>query len=233
MSEDEKDEDFLALRDAARDAVNAIDSDMRRDAPERAAFFNAVYEQAHGDPAFVPWADLAPKPQLNQYLAVHPGKGRRAIDVACGLGDNAEALAGAGYQTTAFDMAHDAVEWARRRFPETKVDYRVANLLEPPDGWTGSFDLVNECYTLQSVPPEMLDAMAPGVANLVAPGGKLLVYTRIRPDDMDHSGPPWPLRESDAMRFADLGLELVEKTEFENRRPDRVVPHWFCVWRRG
>ena len=190
MSRDEKDENFQARREAARDAVNAIDSNIRRGAPERDAFFDAVYEQAHGDPAFVPWADLAPKPQLVQWLEKHPGEGKRAIDIACGLGDNAEALAGAGYETTAFDLASDAIEWAKRRFPETTVNYRVANLLEPPADWQGGFDLVNECYTLQSVPPEMLDAMIPATANLVAPGGTLLVYTRVRSDGAQADGPP-------------------------------------------
>ncbi len=244
------DKAFQERRDAARVAVNAIDAEERGDAPERESFFNAVYERAGGDPAFVPWADLKPKAQLVQWLEANPGKvdagfpsglarenanagqGKRAIDIACGLGDNAEALAAAGYATTAFDLARDAVEWAKKRFPDTTVDYRVANLLEPPREWRRGFDLVHECYTLQSVTPQMLDDMVPAVADLVAPGGTLLVYTRIRPDGTDHEGPPWPLMVSDAMRFADLGLELVEKTEFENRRPDRTIPHWFCEWRR-
>ena len=232
MSGNEHDDGFMARRIAARRSVNEIDSNMRRDESERAAFFNAVYERAHGDPAFVPWADLEPKPQLVDYLKANPGKGRRAIDIACGLGDNAEALADAGYATSAFDLAHDAIDWAKKRFPDTKVDYRVANLIEPPEDWVNGFDLVNECYTLQSVPPEMLDAMIPATANLVAPGGTLLVYARVRPDGAQADGPPWPLRESDALRFAALGMELVEKTEFDNRRPDRTIPHWFCVWRK-
>lgn len=226
------DDDFMRRREAARGIVNALDRDRVRDAPERAEFFNAVYERAEGDAAFVPWADLEPKPQLLQWLADHPGEGRRAIDIACGLGDNAEALATAGYRTTAFDLAVGAVEWARRRFPRSAVDYRVADLLDPPADWIGAFDLVHECYTLQSVPPQMLDRLAPAIAGLVAPGGTLLVYTRIRPDDTEVDGPPWPLREADAMRFAGLGLELVRRDAFDNRRGERVIPHWFCEWRR-
>ena len=229
----ERDDDFIARRDAARHAVNALDRDSVHTTPARTDFFNAVYEQAGGDPAFVPWADLKPKPQLVQWLESHKGEGRRAIDIACGLGDNAEALAGAGYETAAFDLSGEAIDWARKRFPETKVDYRVADLTAPPDDWVGTFDLVHECYTLQSVPPEMLDALVPAVANLVAPGGTLLVYTRIRPDDAEASGPPWPLRESDAMRFAALGLELISLDAFSLERPGRLVPHWFCEWRRA
>src|SRR5690606_21942980 len=134
----------------------------------RAAFFDMVYEMAGGDASSVPWADLAPKPELVEWLAANPGGRRRAIDVACGLGDNAEAISAAGYATTAFDGAGKAIDWARRRFPETSVDYRVADLLAPPDAWRRGFDLVHECYTVQSVPPERHEAFARAVAELVA-----------------------------------------------------------------
>ncbi len=91
--------------------------------PERQAFFNAVYEQAAGDAAFVPWADLKAKEQLNNGLRKmtesNPHPALTAMDVACGLGDNAEALARAGYATTAFDLAGDAIDWAKKRFPES------------------------------------------------------------------------------------------------------------------
>lgn len=227
-----EDEDFRRRREEARRIVNQIDAQSVHEAPERADFFNAVYERARGDAAFVPWADLKPKTQLVEWLAGNPGNGRNAIDIACGLGDNAEALAAAGYATTGFDLSAGAIDWARERFPDSAVDYRVADLLEPPADWIGGFDLVHECYTIQAVPPQMLDRMVPAVAALVAPGGTLLVYTRIRPDDAEADGPPWPLRESDALRFAGLGFELVRREAFENHRHDRVAPHWFCEWRK-
>lgn len=227
------DEDFLARREAARRVIDALDAGAIGDAPARAGFFNAVYRQADGDPAFIPWADLKPKRQLAEWLGAHPGEGRSAIDVACGLGDNAEALAAAGYRTTAFDLSADAIDWARRRFPQSAVDYRVADLLGLPPQWAGAFDLVNECYTLQSVPPALLDRMARAIAGLVAPAGTLLVYTRIRPEEAEADGPPWPLRPSDAMRFAALGFEMVERETFEIVRGDRRVPIWFCEWRRA
>ncbi|MCB1429506.1 MAG: class I SAM-dependent methyltransferase, partial [Nitratireductor sp.] len=155
-----------------------------------------------------------------------------AIDIACGLGDNAEAMAAAGYRTTAFDLARKAVAWARQRFPDSAVDYQVADLLNPPSGWNGGFDLVHECYTLQAVPPAMLDRMTAAIAALLAPSGRLLVYTRIRPDGSETSGPPWPLQESDAMGFASYGLQLVSRDSFELVRPDRRIPHWFCIWQK-
>lgn len=199
----------------------------------RSEFFESVYRQAGGDPALVPWADLKPKPQLVEWLAANEGGGRKAVDIACGLGDNAEAIAAAGYEVTAFDLSGDAIDWAKRRFAGSTVNYTVADLLAPPAEWAAGFDLVHECYTLQAVPPAMLETITQGVARLVAPGGTLLVYTRIRPDGAPVEGPPWPLQEREAMAFGSLGFELISVNRFSNRRGEREIPHLFCEWRKA
>ena len=80
------------------------------------------------------------------------GAGRRAIVVGSGLGDDAELVAGLGYATVAFDIAPTAVRTAQERFPGSAVEYRTADLLDPPPGWPGAFDLVVECITVQSLP---------------------------------------------------------------------------------
>ncbi|MEZ5791291.1 MAG: methyltransferase domain-containing protein [Nitratireductor sp.] len=120
-------EAFRARREALKSRIDPLDKDMI-DGGDRGAFFDTVYDMAAGDAAGVPWADLKPKQQLEQWLASNPGNGRTAIDIACGLGDNAEAMAAAGYRTTAFDLARKAVAWARQRFPDSAVDYQVADL---------------------------------------------------------------------------------------------------------
>lgn len=199
---------------------------------KRGDFFDAVYRNAGGDAAAVPWADLKPKDRLEIWLAANPGRGRRAVDVACGLGDNAEAIAAAGWRTSAFDLAADAIEWASKRFPGTVVDYRVADLADLPPQWAGSFDLVHECYTLQSVPPAVMPKLRDGVASLVAPGGTLLVYARIRPDGAHADGPPWPLEEREAKAFAQMGFELAGEERFATERHGRSVAHVFANWRR-
>jgi hypothetical protein len=47
----------------------------------------------------IPWADLEPNPHLLSWLEANPtdGRGRRALKVGCGLGDDAEALAELGF----------------------------------------------------------------------------------------------------------------------------------------
>lgn len=199
---------------------------------ERRDFFKDIYRRAGGDPGQVPWAELAAKAKLNAWLVRHPGEGRSAIDVACGLGDNAEALAKAGYETTAFDLSDHAIRWARKRFPDSSVHYEAADLFALPAEWRGAFDLVNECYTLQSLAPEMLTETARAIGDLVCPGGALLVYARWRADGAETNGPPWPLEESRLHVFAELGFVLESEDRFTLERPGRSIPHSFAVWRR-
>lgn len=226
------DNEFAARRAALHDRINAIDGAQDASLSNRKAFFDTVYESAAGNAAEVPWADLKPKDRLDAWLARHPGRGRRAIDVACGLGDNAEAIAAAGWRTTAFDLSSRAIGWARQRFPQSPVDYAVADLAALPPQWAGAFDLVHECYTIQSVPGELRALFSLAIASLVAPGGALLLYARTRPDDSPAAGPPWPLSPGEANIFAEMGFRLASEERFDLIRPDRAIPHLFAVWER-
>ncbi|WP_205410845.1 class I SAM-dependent methyltransferase [Salaquimonas pukyongi] len=240
------DPEFPKRREAAREKVNALDRGKVHSQPERTAFFNDVYVQAAGDAAYVPWADMKPKDELVQWLRENPGISSAstsspvpsAVDIACGLGDNAEAMAAAGYETTAFDLSADAIDWAKRRFPESPVKYCQADLFAPPEKWLKNFDLVHECFTLQALPPQMLGKTAAAIAALAAPGADLLVYTRWRKDGAPVDGPPWPLEESRLDCFAALGFERITETRFTVEkaatadRPARVIPHAFTHWRR-
>lgn len=230
--QDAPDDAFLERRSKVIDRINRIGAELATENPDRGDFFETVYDDAAGDAAMVPWADLAPKPNLVEWLQNQPVKQGRAIDVGCGLGDNAEALANAGYDTTGFDYSPDAIAWACKRFPHSKVNYLTADLFDLPKNWREAFDLVSEIYILQALPPETLGRTMPAIASLIAPGGTLLSYTRIRGDGAPVDGPPWPLEESTAMKFTQFGLELVSKSSFEIERHGRIVPIWFCEWHK-
>lgn len=229
---DTGDEDFMARRDAARERLDRIFGSKGGDADDRRTWFEEVYDTAEGDPAAVPWADLKPKDKLLEWLEHHPGEGRRAIDIACGLGDNAEALAAAGYRTTAFDLAQGAVDWARARFPNSRVEYLQADLFSLPEAWRGAFDLVNECYTVQALHGELREKAYSAIAGLVKSGGVLLVISRSRGEGEEASGPPWPLMPSEFSRFEGEGLKLVGATSYIVERPGRVIPHVIAEYRR-
>lgn len=223
---------FMDRRDAARERLDGLFGAKGGKREDRSAWFDAVYETAGGDAAAVPWADLAPKAELVDWLEAHPGEGLLAVDVGCGLGDNAEALAQAGYRTTGFDLSPKAVGWARQRFPDSAVDYRAADLFDLPADWIGRFELVHECYTLQALSGELRARAFTAVASLLAPGGRLLLLTRTAPEASTPDGPPWPLALSELERFSSLGLEHIDRHAYDIRKGERVIPHVRDVWRR-
>ncbi|GGM09021.1 class I SAM-dependent methyltransferase [Dactylosporangium sucinum] len=99
----------------------------------------------------------------------------RAVVVGCGLGADAEFLAGLGWATTAFDVSPEAVRQAGARVPGSRVEYRVADLFALPEGFVGAFDLVLESMTVQALPRSLRERAIAAVRSLVAPGGTLLV----------------------------------------------------------
>ena len=221
-----------AQRRARRAEIDAMPGAVEGDIAERAAWFEHVYESAHHHPEQVPWADLKPKDVLVNWLKRNPGEGRTALDVACGLGDNAEAIAAAGWKTSAFDVAPHAIEWAESRFPKSPVSYSVANLFHPPAEWIGGFDLVHECYTLQSFSGEMREDSFAAVARLVKPGGRLLVIARARREDEEVPGPPFPLTPGEFDIFRDLGFLQAKNRTYVVQKGYRLIAHRCVEYRR-
>lgn len=162
----------------------------------------------------VPWDRGGPHPLLEEWARDLDGAGRSALVVGSGLGPDAELIAGRGFDVVAFDVAPTAIAMARSRFPETVVDYRVADLLDPPREWRAAFDLVVESLTVQSLPPEYHAGAIASVVSTVAPGGTLLVIATARDEDRDVvDGPPWPLTRTEIEAFATDGMRAVRIEE--------------------
>ena len=171
-------------------------------------WFEVLYSQAGDSASIIPWADLAPNPNLIDWLdrtgTAGPGL---ALKVGSGLGDDAEALSRRGFETTAFDISPSAIAWSRRRFPRSSVSYTVADLFSAPSVWQARFDLVLESYTLQVLPPHLRADAMQRIAAFVAPGGTLLVIARGREPGDPGGKMPWPLTKDELSVFETLGLK--------------------------
>lgn len=180
--------------------------------------FEAIYAGAEAGAATPPWDYGAPRPQLVEWADAHElvGDGREALVVGCGYGADAEFLARRGFRTTGFDFAPTAIAAARRKHPASDVTYLVADVLDLPREWDGTFDLVVESLTVQSMPPAQHTAAARSIAALVAPEGTLLVLATAREDNSEVTGPPWPLTRAEVEVFADSDLVLRELERIEN-----------------
>ena len=221
--------EFAARRLEARARLDAIDAAGASD-PYRRAWFEAVYETAGEDPAQIPWADLAPHPLLAAWLAKAdaPASGARALDVGCGLGDNAAAVAARGWNVTGFDLSPRATRWAKSRFPG--LQFVAADLFAPPPDWNGVFDLVHECYTLQALPDVARAQAMRQIARFARIGGTLLVIARARDGSGPVAGPPWPLSREEIVSFEAHGLRAEAIEQLPD--PSDGKPHWRATFRR-
>jgi 2-polyprenyl-3-methyl-5-hydroxy-6-metoxy-1,4-benzoquinol methylase len=194
------------------------------DHPSR--WFEQVYTTAKGESAAIPWAQMQPNSHLLSWLNQRdrPSSSQRALVVGCGLGDDAEALAEQGYQVTAFDISSTAIAWCQERFPNSSVEYQVADLFELAQTHSQAFDLVFECRTIQALPLKVRQPTLRAICQFLAPNGTLFLITNIREDEAEPDGPPWPLSESELQQISQHGLQEVQR-----RRPSRSNRPTLCL----
>jgi SAM-dependent methyltransferase len=183
-------------------------------------WFERLYAQAGAGEAAVPWGG-APSRLLDEWARRGRlrGRGRRALVVGCGLGDDAEFIAALGFDTVAFDVAASAIQAARRRFPSSSVRYAVADVMALPPEWRHGFDLVVEVYTLQVLPDPPRRQAITQIGHMVRPGGTLIVIARAAGQDAGRH-PPWPLTRAEIESFTTSGLRPVRIEDF----PDEQTP---------
>ncbi|MEV6333731.1 class I SAM-dependent methyltransferase [Nocardia vinacea] len=192
--------------DASRLAAQSLAHD------DPTGWFERLYAEAATGAAIVPWDRDQPNPMVVEWARrrAGDGAGRRALVVGCGYGQDAEYIARLGFATTAFDISPTAIAEVCQRFPESVVEYVVADLLDPPAAWRDAFDLVVESITVQSMPVSVRDIAIANIRRAVAPGGQLIVIAGIRAEGEEVSGPPWPLTRSEIDSFAAEGLRSVD-----------------------
>ncbi len=185
-------------------------------------WFEVLYKEGEAGKSVVPWADRGANSDLLQFWNARPQPmdGRKALVIACGLGDDAEQLAAWGFETTAFDISETAIRMARNRFPASPVKYRAADLFQPPAEWERAFDFVFEANTVQALPIKLREQAIQKIAAFVRPGGKLLAIVRGREAHEPEGELPWPLTRSEMNEFVRAGLtEASFEDYFDNEEP--------------
>jgi len=186
---------------------------MQKAHNKASAWFDGLYEENKESHENIPWARQAVNPLLQSYLdeeSVHQGK---ALVIGCGLGDDAMALAEAGYTVIAIDVSQTALDLAKERFPDGNITFKKQDIFE----YDVQFDFVFEAFTIQSLPVAFREKMITAVANTVAKGAKLLLVAHKKEEEFE--GPPWPLIQEEVDRFKNEGLtELSQQIHTEESK---------------
>jgi 2-polyprenyl-6-hydroxyphenyl methylase/3-demethylubiquinone-9 3-methyltransferase len=149
--------------------VNADAAELAKFEASASAFWDS-----HGE--FRPLHLL--NPVRTQFIADRTAlPGRRVLDVGCGGGLLAEALARAEARVTAIDLAPGMIEVARLHAAESAlaVDYRLTAAEQVAAAEPAAFDVVTCMEMLEHVPDPA--AMTATLARLLRPGGDLFVST--------------------------------------------------------
>jgi SAM-dependent methyltransferase len=168
----------------------------------------------------VEWLDAGPPPDGSP----------PALVVGCGLGDDATELARRGYDVTAFDRSPTAIDWCRRRFPDSGVDFQIGDVFALQAAWRRYFRLVVEINTIQSLPVPRRAEVIAAIAATVARGGLLFVRCVLRNDGDPVESRPWPVSPAQLRLFAGEGLRELSY-EITDVSPDGTE-HARAVWTR-
>jgi SAM-dependent methyltransferase len=181
------------------------------------SWFEDVYSEANRDTSLIPWSESGLNPHLRAWAEREglKGEGQSAVVIGCGLGDNAEYLAGLGFTVTAFDISPTAVAWCREKHQATSVKYVEADLFSAA-AQLGQFDFVLEVHTLQALPRTLRVQAATAVAALVRQ--RLLVICRACDEPEPQETVPWPLTRAELQPLADCGLTPIQWEDFLDQR---------------
>jgi 2-polyprenyl-6-hydroxyphenyl methylase/3-demethylubiquinone-9 3-methyltransferase len=145
---------------------------VNADPAELEKFENLAHRWWDPQGEFRPLHDI--NPLRLEWIAQHaPLAGSRVLDVGCGGGILAEAMARRGAHVTGIDLSEKALQVARLHLHESKLDIRYEKA--SVEDFTGEFDVVTCMELLEHVPEP--ESMVAACARLVRPGGQVFFST--------------------------------------------------------
>ena len=108
------------------------------------------------------------------------GPGVRALDLACGTGDIARALAARGARVAGLDITLRMLELARAKPDASAVAYLAGDMMALPFAGA-SFDLVTTGYGIRNVP--RIEPAIAEIRRVLRPGGRVLSLDFNRPSN--------------------------------------------------
>ena len=191
-------------------------------------WFDQLYGMANRDAAIIPWARMTPNQIMMNWVEENCSAGN-ALVIGCGLGDDAVGLENIGFNVTAFDISEHCVDWCKERFPNSKVEWVVGDILDPEQEWYGNFDLIVEIHILQAIPDGGIrEKAAEQMPKLLAGNGKMLCIGRLDDGRQTIQPPPWPLKQT-WLKDSFAMLESLEFTPFRNDDSLDVL-RYYAAW---
>lgn len=206
---------------------------MSRFGPDPRDFFRSVYVDTP------PWEITGPQPSLSALFASYPPMDP-ILDVGCGSGDLAIALATAGHSVTGIDFVEAAIARAREKAQALpaevarRLDFQVADGLRP--SLLGrQFGAVVDSGFYHLFEPEESERFVDELASTLLPGGRyyLLAF------DIDFQMPNMPRRVSAdelTTRFTpERGWRILDlrAAQFHSRVAPPVPAVQACIERRS
>ena len=198
------------------------------------AWFERFYRLALAEGYPIPWADMKPNPNLMELCERIPDlrSPTNLLVVGCGLGDDAEWLAQQGHEVTAFDISPSAITHCCRRFPDSPVDYLVADLFDPPESWRKHFKIVLESYTLQVFKGSLRNEAVLRISELISPSGLLVLISRGRNESESAGTMPWPLTRDEVDVIPELGFRELFFEDYLDRSEERPIRRFRACYQK-
>lgn len=195
------------------------------------SWFDKLYKNSKGDYSKIPWADLAPNPNLIEWITNNDKKllGCNCLVIGCGLGDDSEYLSNLGLKVDSFDISETAVEICKTRFMHSDVNYFVDDITQL--SLKEKYDFIFEAYTLQVLPPLQRDKAIKEIPTVLNDNGQLLIICRGRDETESLGEMPWPLTVSD-LEYLNVNLKCIDFEDFLDKNENPTARRFRVLYKK-